>query len=324
MSQALHSQARTTHLVREEIRRSTLSQRELAERYHVSRLTIRKWQRRDDVADRSHRPHRLHTTLGEAQEALVVAIRTTLLLPTDDLLAVTRQFIHPRVSRSGLGRCLRRHGVADLAKLAPVEDVKQAVKKSFKDYVPGFIHVDIKYLPQMPDETERSYLFVAIDRATRWVFFAVYPDQSENSSADFLGKLHKACPVKITKLLTDNGSQFTDRFTSGNNQPSGKHLFDRICDQFNIEHRLIRPRHPQTNGMVERYNGRISELTRQTRFDSAAQLQSTLRNYREIYNHHIPQRALKHQTPIQALKSWQQKNPELFVKRVYDHAGLDT
>jgi hypothetical protein len=39
---------------------------------------------------------------------------------------------------------------------------------AMEDYEPGFIHIDIKYLPQMPDETARRYLFVAIDRATRW------------------------------------------------------------------------------------------------------------------------------------------------------------
>jgi hypothetical protein len=52
-------------------------------------------------------------------------------------------------------------------------------KKTFKDYEPGFLHVDIKYLPQMPDETSRSYLFVAIDRATRWVFLHIYGDMTE-------------------------------------------------------------------------------------------------------------------------------------------------
>jgi len=32
---------------------------------------------------------------------------------------------------------------------------------------------------------------------------------------------------------------------------------------------------------------------------------------------------LKHKTPIQALKEWHAKKPELFVKRVYNQAGLD-
>ena len=73
--------------------------------------------------------------------------------------------------------------------------------------------------------------------------------------------------------------------------------------------------------MVERFNGR--EIVDQTRFASAAELESTLRNYVKIYNHNIPQRALKHQSPIQALKKWQQERPDLFVKRVYNQTGLD-
>ena len=262
MTQALHSQARTTHLIREEIKNSTLPQAELARIYNVTRQTIRKWQDRDSPVDGSHCPKNLNTTLTPEQELIVVELRTTLLLPTDDLLSVTREFINPAVSRAGLGRCLRRHGVSDLRDLVKQDDGAPATKKTFKDYEPGFIHIDIKYLPQMPDESSRRYLFVAIDRATRWVFINIYADQSENSSVDFLAKACAACPVKIVKLLTDNGSQFTDRFTTKgkNREPSGRHLFDRLCKQFDIEHRLIPPRHPQTNGMVERFNeiGRAS------------------------------------------------------------------
>lgn len=91
-----------------------------------------------------------------------------------------------------------------------------------------------------------------------------------------------------------------------------------LCKQLAIEHRLIPPRHAQTNGMVERVNGRICEVVNQTRFASKAELESTLRNYLKIYHHNIPQRALDNETPIQAMKKWQEKKPELFVKRVYN------
>lgn len=113
------------------------------------------------------------------------------------------------------------------------------------------MHIDIKYLPQMPDETSRHYLFVAIDRATRWVYIELNADQTDSRSVDFLAKVRQACPVKIVKLLTDNGSQFTDRFTAGGKKKEfgGTHVFDRLCKQFGIEHRLIPPRHPQTNGI---------------------------------------------------------------------------
>jgi transposase InsO family protein len=219
---------------------------------------------------------------------------------------------------------LKREGMARLEDVTPkAEGETISAKKTFKDYEPGFVHVDIKYLPQMPDETSRRYLFVAIDRATRWVFLHIYGDMTDKSSVDFLRRLKLASPIKIIKLLTDNGSQFTDRLTTKDRKPSGQHAFDKVCAAMGIEHRLAPPRHPQTNGMVERFNGRISELLQQTRFDSRADLETTLLNYLKLYNHHIPQRAIGAKIPIQALKEWQQKKPELFVKRVYDQMGLD-
>jgi hypothetical protein len=76
--------------------------------------------------------------------------------------------------------------------------------------------------------------------------------------------------------------------------------------------------------MVERFNGRINDLLQQTRFDGRADLETTLLNYLKLYNHHIPQRALDARTPILALKEWYKKQPDLFVKRVYDQTRLDS
>ncbi len=324
----IHPQARTTPLVRAEIKASSASLSDLAERYNISKATVRKWRQREQPTDLSHRPHRLSTNLSPAQEAIVVELRRLLLLPLDDLLVITREFISATASRSALDRCLRRHGVNNLralqAELNPQPEGAAVPRKTFKDYEPGFLHVDIKYLPQMPDEDQRRYLFVAIDRATRWVFIAIYADQTEVSAVHFLEQLHKAAPMKIAQLLTDNGSQFTDRFTSKAKKASGRHKFDVRCKALGIEHRLSPPRHPQTNGMVERFNARIGEVVAQTRFKSAAELAATLHNYVRTYNHRIPQRALNHRPPIQALKDWRAKSPDLFKKRVHDLPGLDT
>ncbi|PQJ96454.1 hypothetical protein CXB77_06255 [Chromatium okenii] len=90
-----------------------------------------------------------------------------------------------------------------------------------------------------------------------------------------------------------------------------------------MEHRLIPPSHPQTNGMVERFNGRIAEVVATTRFDSGKKLEETLHHYVRMYNHQIPQKALGHVSPVQALKNWQQKEPERFKKQVYNLSGLD-
>jgi hypothetical protein len=114
-------------------------------------------------------PHRLAATLTPAQEIVIVELRKSLFLALDNLLVVTREFLNPAVSRSGLDRCLRRHGASNL-KATPREEGAKEALKPFNAYAPGFLHVDIKYLPQMPDEAHRRFLFVAIDRATRWVY----------------------------------------------------------------------------------------------------------------------------------------------------------
>jgi transposase InsO family protein len=323
----IHPQARTTPLVRAEIKASEESIAELARRYNITKATVRKWKSREAPADLSHRPHKLSTTLSAAQEAVVVELRRMLLLPLDDLLVIAREFINAEVSRSALNRCLVRHDVGDLrglrAEFNPPGGSTAKPVKAFKHYEPGFVHIDIKYLPQMPDESQRRYLFVAIDRATRWVHIGLYDDQSDASAVHFLERVHEAAPMTVSKVLTDNGSQFTDRFTSRTKEPSGKHHFDVRCKALGIEHRLCPPRHPQTNGMVERFNARVGDVLAQTRFKSGAELATTLLAYVRTYNHRIPQRALNHQTPIQALKSWRQRSPNLFRKRVQDLAGLD-
>ena len=118
MSQ-VHPLARTTPRARTEIRASTASLTELAERYNITVATARKWKGREHAQDRSHRPHKLSTTLNPAQELLAVELRRTLLLPLDDLLAVLHEFINPDVSRSGLDRCMRWHGASDIKSLQP-------------------------------------------------------------------------------------------------------------------------------------------------------------------------------------------------------------
>ena len=65
--------------------------------------------------------------------------------------------------------------------------------------------------------------------------------------------------------------------------------------------------------MVERINGRISELLR---FGSRADLEATSLIYLRLYNHHSQQRAIASKTQCQALKKWQQNKPELLVKCV--------
>ena len=275
MLSALHKNARTTPAIRAEMASSALSAGALARQFGVSVATASKWKKRPSAYDLSHTAHRLQTTLTPAQERIAVELRPTLLMPLDDLLVVMREFVCEAVSHSGLDPCLRRYGVGNLNALKPAKP--QEPHKAFKAYGSGYLHMDIKYLPQMADETRRRYLFVAIDRATRWVHVAIKGDKTATSARSFLKAVHEACPLKIVKLLTDNGKEFTDRlFASREREATGQHEFDRLCADFGIEHRLTKPETPKTNGMVERFNGRIGDVLKTHRFHSGEDLAQTL------------------------------------------------
>jgi transposase InsO family protein len=96
-----------------------------------------------------------------------------------------------------------------------------------------------------------------------------------------------------------------------------------LCQALGIEHRLTKPKTPQTNGMVERFNGRIEQVLRSHHFNSADALETTLHRYVWLYNEHLPQKALQHLTPIEALKRWQKDHPQLFLRQVRNHPGPD-
>ena len=171
----------------------------------------------------------------------------------------------------------------------------------------------------MPDEAAHQYLFVAIDRASRWVYVELLPEKTAAQARAFLNRLVDNAPFTIEKILTDNGKEFTDRFcASGEREPTGRHPFDQGCIQHRIDHRLITPGHPQTNGRVERFNGRISDMLTTTHFDSSQALTDTLTRYVQLYNHQLPQKALGHIAPVQALKHWQHKGPNASKKQVYN------
>jgi len=128
----------------------------------------------------------------------------TATVPRQSRGTVAVLFINPDVSRSGLNRCL----VPSLKALRAREQrADKPNPKRFKDDEPGFVHVDLKYLPQMPDEQQRKCLFAVLDRATRWVYVEILADQPAASAQGFLRHLLEKAPFKISKILIDNGKE---------------------------------------------------------------------------------------------------------------------
>ncbi len=242
---AIHPNARTTPAVRAEIARSGEPTGELARRYGVSTETIRKWRRRgpEDCLDRSARPHKLPWKASEEERAVVCALRRATGFPLDDLAFVVRHFL-PHLDRDNVYRILRAEGLS--RRPAPAMPGRAAGK--FGEYELGFVHLDVKHLPKLrtaDGELRKRFLFVAIDRRSRSVHLAVRDEETEASARAFLAEALAAFPFRVTHVLTDRGSCFT---AEG---------FGKACREHGVEHRKTRPYTPRTNGMAERFNGRV-------------------------------------------------------------------
>jgi transposase-like protein len=253
----LHANATTTPKVRAYIQRSKKPVAELVAELGVSETTVRRWRSRATVTDRSHTPKTLTTSLSPMEEALICELRTKLQLPLDDIVEVMRRCVNPKLSRSAIHRCLVRHNL----NRRPKPTAKREVG-TFEEATVGFIHIDLKHLPAL--EKRKSYAFVAIDRATRYVYLEIHPKRDAKTAAGFLKRFLDRFPHPVHTILTDNGSEFTDRFAvdmkdKPHDRPSGRHPFDLVCAKHKIDHRLTKPYRPQTNGLVERFNRRIVE-----------------------------------------------------------------
>lgn len=307
MDVKLHANATTTPRTRAYIQQSAASSASLARELGISPRTVARWKTRREVLDRSHIPHRLATTMTDWEAALCVELRGTLGLPLDDIVEAMRRCINPKLSRSGIHRCLKRHGLS--ARPTPE---KTPVLAFQTDSPAGFIHIDVKYLP--PLNRRRAYAYVAIDRATRFVFMEILPDRRAHTAAGFLERFLVSFPLRVHTILTDNGSEFTDRFAvdkpgKPHDKPSGNHPFDTLCRRRSIAHRLTRPFRPQTNGMVERFNRRLGEhlnrmpqnrAAHHRRFRDHAERDAYLHNFIADYNR-TRLRCLNYHAPAEEL-----------------------
>jgi transposase InsO family protein len=310
MGQILHGTAKTTHAIRAEIQASTESVATLAERYNVNPKTILKWRHRGSVEDQpcGSKPGQ-GSVLTAADEAVIVEARTKTLLPLDDLLDALGPLI-PALTRSNLHRCLQRHNVSRLSDLLPAEE--KAATKAFKDYEPGFLHIDTAQINLGKD---KFYLFVAIDRATRYVYLELHDNKRMDTATAFLDLTLAQCPFKVTKILTDNGIEFSYNPLPDKQKPKDKaHPFVALCEARGIEHRTTLVRHPWTNGMVEAMNKKVKANTVQRfHYNDVGQLMTHLYHYLVNYNFNLKLRAIGRKTPFDAVLKWYDEKPELFA-----------
>lgn len=310
----IHSNATTNPNQRRAIRNSHKTCRALAAQYHVALSTVSRWKGRDEPTDRSCRPKNIEYAFDEHEEALLLCLRAAG-FALDELVEAVEPVLS-KVSRSSVHRLLVRHGVNRLPKKAP-QDTGQV--GTFKKYGPGYLHIDLFYLPKL--EGTRRYCFVAVDRATRLVYLSVYEHKDAACAAAFLRECLAFFPFTIQKFLTDNGREWTlagfkNRYGS---KVGTQHPFERLCQEQGIEHRRTRPYTPKTNGLVERTNALIKEgTTKKNTYRYAHEMAADLHGWLVHYNFYRKHRRLGGKTPYEAAVTWYEREPDLFLKEPTD------
>ena len=288
-----------------------------------------KWRQRPSVEDLPMGPRDARSSvLSIEEEAICVALRKHTLLPLDDCLYALQASI-AHLTRSSLHRLFQRH---DISRLPSVEGEK--TRKKFKAYPIGYFHVDIA---EVRTGQGKLYMFVAIDRASKFAFVELHDRATRRNASEFLKRLIKAVPYKIHTVLTDNGVQFT---TPGNAVSAAKevrealdrgelfraHGFELVCANAGIDHRLTKPNHPWTNGQVERMNRTLKEATvRRFYYESHDELRTHLAAFVAAYNFAKRLKTLKGLTPFEHIcKCWTDEPNRFIFDPTHLSSGLNT
>jgi transposase InsO family protein len=227
---------------------------EVADRHGVSRQAVHRWLRRyaqgglDALADRSHRPRSCPHQLPEAVEAVIYQLRRAHPGWGPRRLGheLARRGIDPVPSRAGIYRALVRGGLVE----PHARRRQKAAWRRWQRQRPMQLwQMDIMGGLQLAAGGEAK-LVTGIDDHSR---FCVAAGVVERATARAVCQVFAAALARHgvpEELLTDNGKVFTGRFAPH----PGEVLFDRICRENGITHRLTAPRSPTTTGKIERFH----------------------------------------------------------------------
>jgi transposase InsO family protein len=270
---------------------------EVASRFEVHRGSVHRWLRRYEqaglagLADRSHRPDSCPHQMPAAVEAQILEWRRRHPSwgPRRLLFEATKADLQPAPSRSGIYRSLARHGLIEPGRRRRAETWKRWERGAANELwqlalVGGIGLVDgteLKALTGVDDHSRFCVIATLLRRATcRAVCEA------------FIAALTRhGVPAEV---LTDNGRQFTGRFASKDVEV----LFDRICRENGIAHRLTAPYSPTTTGKIERFHRSLrTEFLTGRAFTSLEHAQAELDAWVADYNTARPHQGIDMATP---------------------------
>lgn len=234
-----------------------------AMKYRVNRQYIYRWRNRyngsiDSLRNQSRRPH--HHPNQHTLEELKLIADMRRRNPYTGLVVFWVKLMQRGYKRSiaGLYRILRRQGI--MADKLP--NPKYVPKPYEQMHYPGErIQIDVKFVPAVclvnEAKGQKFYQYTAIDEFSRWRYVEAFDEHSTYSSAVFLEHLIKAFPMPIECVQTDNGAEFTKRFTA--TKEENLTLFQKRLKEHGIRHKQIRPFTPRHNGKVERSHRKDNE-----------------------------------------------------------------
>ena len=280
-----------------------------AVKYKTNRQYIYRWKRRYDgsiesLRDRSRRPHHHPNQHTPAEIKLISDMRRR--NPDAGLVVFWVKLTRRGYSRSipGLYRFLRKRGIMAVHPPNPKYIPKPYEQMTY----PGQrIQVDVKFVPSACLKNsavigKQFFQYTAIDEYSRWRFVEAFEEHNTYSSALFLEHLVKAFPMPIECVQTDNGTEFTNRFTSHRDRPT---LFQARLAQHGITHKLIRPYTPRHNGKVERSHRKDNERFYATHlFYSFGDFAKQLQVYNRRDYNRFPMRPLGWKSPQQVLDNY--------------------
>lgn len=297
-----HPRATTNYHIRKLIKESNESSYTLAERFGINRKTVLKWKRRENLTDLPCGTKTITSCLNPLEQKIIVKVRKHLKVSLDDLVLIVKEYI-PKINRDNAYRVFKRH---QLNRLPPAFDDRKTGK--FGYYLPGFLHLDLAYLPILSNTYQRKYLLVAIDRVTKLVFLLVVPSKSQEYAIAFLKAVVAWLPYRVHRVLTDNGKEFGKQFTL-------------VCNSLGIKHKRTKIKHPWTNGQVERIIQTIKDETvKQVYYYNYHQLANDLLTWQNKYNLGKKLKSLRYLTPYQKMVEYYQsltkdKQRQRFIRR---------